>query len=412
MKNILVSCLLLASACLLTTESDACTSVIVSGKVTPDGRPLMWKQRDTGALQNSVKYFSGEKYPFVAVVNSGDENPTDVWIGTNSAGFSVMNTQSFNLVDGVADDDRGEANGRVMRRALEICANVDDFKHFLDTITKPSLIEANFGVIDAQGGAAYFEVDYYKYTIFDANDPKDAPCGYISRTNFSFTGKVNRGLGYVRYMEEERKLMPASGMKKITPAWLLNELARSFNNPMLGVDLKKGEYNCPNGTGWFMESDLIPRSESASSVVIQGVKKGEKPELTTMWTALGYPPVSVVIPVWVKGADKQLPALVLTEKGTKASGMSKRTTVLLNKVYSYHQGSGSGRYFNWELLWNNDKTGYMQSLAPVEGKVFQMAEPKMKEWYERGEVDTKQVYQLYNELDQYISGEYGRLFGL
>lgn len=412
MKNILVSYLLFASACLLSTASDACTSVIVSGKVTPDGRPLMWKQRDTGALQNSVKYFAGEKYPFVAVVNSEDVNPTDVWIGTNSAGFSVMNTQSFNLVDGVADDDRGEANGRVMRRALEICANVDDFKHFLDTITKPSLIEANFGVIDAQGGAAYFEVDYYKYTIFDVNDPKDAPCGYISRTNFSFTGKVNKGLGYVRYMEEERKLMPASGMRRITPAWLLNELARSFNNPMLGVDLKKGEYNCPNGTGWFVESDLIPRSESASSVVIQGVKKREKPELTTMWTALGYPPVSVAIPVWVKGADKQLPALVLTEKGTKASGMSKRTTALLDKVYSYHQGSGSGRYFNWELLWNKNNTGYMQSLAPVEEKVFQMAEPRMKAWYERGEVDTKQVYQFYDEMNQYISGEYNRLFGL
>lgn len=58
---------------------------------------------------------------------------------------------------------------------------------------KPSLIEANFGVIDAQGAAAMFEVDYYKYTMYDANNPKDAPYGYIARTNFSFAGEANRG---------------------------------------------------------------------------------------------------------------------------------------------------------------------------------------------------------------------------
>ena len=44
-------------------------------------------------------------------------------------------------------------------------------------------------------------VDYYKYVMYDANNPKDAPYGYIARTNFSFAGKVNEGAGYVRYME-------------------------------------------------------------------------------------------------------------------------------------------------------------------------------------------------------------------
>ena len=70
----------------------ACTSAVISGKVTPDGRPLLWKNRDTDFPQNSVRYFSGGRYPFVAVVNSVEDNPTDVWIGTNAAGFSIMNT--------------------------------------------------------------------------------------------------------------------------------------------------------------------------------------------------------------------------------------------------------------------------------------------------------------------------------
>ena len=48
----------------------ACTSAVVSGKVTPDGRPLLWKNRDTDYLRNHVAYIKGEKYNFIADVNS------------------------------------------------------------------------------------------------------------------------------------------------------------------------------------------------------------------------------------------------------------------------------------------------------------------------------------------------------
>lgn len=116
---------------------------------------------------------------------------------------------------------------------------MEDFRHFLDTISKPSLIEANFGVIDAQGGAAVFEVDYYKYTMYDANNPKDAPYGYIARTNFSLPVK-QIGAGYVRYMEADRVLMRASATGGITPQGIFNDLSRSFRNGMLDIDLKSG----------------------------------------------------------------------------------------------------------------------------------------------------------------------------
>lgn len=33
----------------------ACTSAIISGKVTPDGRPIMWKNRDAENLKNCVR---------------------------------------------------------------------------------------------------------------------------------------------------------------------------------------------------------------------------------------------------------------------------------------------------------------------------------------------------------------------
>lgn len=390
----------------------ACTSAVISGKITPDGRPLLWKNRDTDFPQNSVKHFFGERYSFVAIVNSIEDNPTDVWIGTNSAGFSIMNTQSYNLVEVKPGEERGEANGRVMRRALEICATVGDFYHFLDTLAKPSLIEANFGVIDAKGGAAMFEVDYYKYMMFDANNPRIAPHGYIARTNFSFSGKVNEGAGYVRFMQVDKLLLPTSVTRQITPQWIFTELSRSFANPLMGIDLKTGKFNRPQTTGWFVDQDFIPRSSTASSVVVQGVKPGENPELTTMWTILGYPPTGVAMPVWVKGADKGLPELLARDDAKKVSPLGNWSVILANDVFSYTQGMGSNRYMNWEKLYNTDKNGYMQLLVPVEKDVFRRAEPVLKGWRKQGSIDIKSMQSLYGELDNFISTKYAELFEL
>ena len=54
---------------LFTTDVYCCTSAIISGKVTPDGRPLMWKHRDTGEENNRVDYIKGPKYNFIALIN-------------------------------------------------------------------------------------------------------------------------------------------------------------------------------------------------------------------------------------------------------------------------------------------------------------------------------------------------------
>ena len=40
----------------------ACTSAVVSGRATPDGRPLLWKHRDTDFLKNHVEFVRGEKF--------------------------------------------------------------------------------------------------------------------------------------------------------------------------------------------------------------------------------------------------------------------------------------------------------------------------------------------------------------
>ena len=92
MKRILL--LLLTPFLLLNTW--ACTSFIISGKATPSGRPMMFKHRDTGELNNRIAYFQGEKYAFIGLMNSPMLDG-EVWSGVNEAGFCIMNTASYNL---------------------------------------------------------------------------------------------------------------------------------------------------------------------------------------------------------------------------------------------------------------------------------------------------------------------------
>ena len=174
----------------LNLSVEACTSIIISGKSTPDGRPIMWKNRDTDTYQNAIKFFDDGKYSSLGLIDSDDPSGESVWIGYNSAGFAIMNTASYNLImnDSIDLKDR---EGIVMREALMQCATVAEFESFLNNYQKPLGVEANFGVIDAVGGAAYFEVSNFSYKKLDVNDPALAPMGYMIHTNFSFTGDPN-----------------------------------------------------------------------------------------------------------------------------------------------------------------------------------------------------------------------------
>ena len=200
MKNIII--VLILTIVLFDLPVQACTSIIISGKATPDGRPIMWKNRDTDSFQNAIRCFNDGKYTSMGLIDSDDPSGKSVWIGYNSAGFAIMNTVSYNLIMKDTIDLR-DREGIIMREALKQCATVDEFEMFLNKHTKPLGVETNFGVIDAIGGAAYFEVNNFSFKKLDVNDPGIAPLGYIIHTNFSFTGDPNRGSGQIRYKTAE-----------------------------------------------------------------------------------------------------------------------------------------------------------------------------------------------------------------
>lgn len=386
-------------------DGKACTSIIISGKATSDGRPLMWKHRDTEAPFNHIAYFNDGRYSFIGLVNS-DKNSGDVWTGSNEAGFSIMNTASFNL----KDDDVKEMDqeGALMRKALNVCKTVKDFEHFLDTLHRPMRVEANFGVIDAFGGAAYFETKNDRYFKKDVNDPQLAPNGYLIYTNFSFEGRKDEGLGYIRY-DNATAIFLKMRLEGYTPQRILQEASRSFYNSQLGIDLKNKEQSPNRINGWFVEQDMIPRKESTAAIVIQGVQSGMNPEMTTLWTALGYPPTAIAVPLWVK-MGKKLPALVSYDEQLKTAPLCLYASQLMNKVYSIHRGNGA-KYLHWQLLWNETDTGYMQQVQETENQIFRLFNSHMQDWNQNG-LDMKVVDKLYQEVTPVIQETYSKLNSL
>jgi hypothetical protein len=402
MKRIIVV-FLCAFFALVAEQTIACTSAIISGKVTPDGRPILWKNRDTGDLSNCVRYIKGEKYGFVAVTGYAD-NPRSIWIGTNTTGFSIMNTLSYNLIEDDGGEGSSSRNGSLMKRALEICATVEDFRQYLDSLSRPMNVRSNYGVIDAQGNGSYFEVNSSGYVEYDVNDPAVAPHGFIVRTNYSFSGELNEGAGYVRYQEAQEKLFTASAAGYITPQWLFSELSRSFHNPLMDIDLKDGRFNKPAGSGWFVEQDFIARRSTSCAVAIQGVKPDEDASFTTMWTVIGYPPVTPAVPVWVKGAEQQLPRVLSSVgDGKMRSSLCDASNILRDRIYSYHRGMNTEAYFNWELLFNLSGDGLMQRNEKLEEELFDTLYRRIDEWRQEKSLPEKKVHELYRETDRFIA---------
>ena len=262
--------------------ADACTSMVVSAKGSATGRPLLWKHRDTGADNNFLARVEakGNDHGYIALFNEGDSLLREAWMGMNDAGFAIMNTASYNLAPDTAKFVDQEA--MVMSRALKSCTTVDDFERLLNELPKPLGVQANFGVIDAQGGAAYFETNDREYVRFDA---EDTPHGVLVRTNFSFAGKDGAGSGYIRYNNALNLAGEAIEKECVSP-WLLTEgLSRSFYHSLVGRDMYDDAF--------VVNQDFIPRDISTASIVVEGVNPGQSAKDMRMWANLGYAPCGV-----------------------------------------------------------------------------------------------------------------------
>lgn len=257
----------------------ACTSVIISGNATNDGKPIMLKHRDTDDQDNRIEFFVDGKYHFIGLVNSNSPGE-EVWSGMNEAGFCIMNTASYNFRD---DNDSVimDQEGRLMYLALAECASVQDFEDFLNTYEKPYGVEANFGVIDAEGGAAYYEVNNYMWIKYDVNDPSIAPKGYRVATNFCEAGRREDYQGWERFIIAS-EVMENLNVGEINHVILYDSISRCTKE---------------------IDGQRIPRNITSASIVFEGVKAGENPKTAIMWTILGNPLNNIAIPLMVQNEN-------------------------------------------------------------------------------------------------------------
>ena len=349
-KQVLILAFLLAGA----LGALACTSAIISGSKTASGRPLLWKHRDTGCPDNRVELIKAHDncYEFVAGFDATDPCDTAAWTGFNETGFAIMNTASYNLNNDDIPESQMDREGVVMKLALEHCATVDDFEQLLLSLPMPLGVEANFGVIDAQGHGAYFETGNYSFKRFNL---EDAPNGVLTRTNYSYSGRPDEGMGYVRETSEKYLLAPHIAAADFTPALFTEEISRTFYHSLLGKDFTH------SGDEWIVDQDFIPRRLSTASIVIEGVSPGESPALTTMWIALGYPPCAETFAARLDAAG----GVPVELNGTTPDNHSPQCDIVKERkaqVFSIERGNGQ-HYLNLSKLYNNAGTGYCQQLV-------------------------------------------------
>lgn len=285
----------------------ACTIAVVSESAA--GYPMLWKNRDVHAYDQEMRFFDSEPFDFMSNTYRGETHRA--WAGLNSAGFGIVNTDTYNQGPwGISGADDGE----VMFWALTNCQTLNDFEDYLDSTNISGRRSTHcYGAIDAFGGAAVFEAGRYDYTRFDADE---APNGVLIRTNYADTGTDTLPGENRRLRAEE--ILSLSG--SIDPYLFLFVLAR---------DLAVGDfdpYPLPfAGTygslppGYISTESTINRYYSTSATVIKGVGKTGAPGV--VWAYLGQPILSIPVPLWVQSGE--VPSELCSATGSVLCRMSQ-----------------------------------------------------------------------------------------
>ena len=114
---------------------------------------------------------------------------------------------------------------------------------------------------------------------------------------------------------------------------------------------------------------FIPRESTSSAMVFKGVNKREDPLETVMWTILGYPPVSVAVPLFIKAKEDQ-PQL-MTRRGNRQDPIM--ATLGLEQKPENSLMCDLALSLKANVFPIKRGTGYMQQLAPLKEFIFEQA---------------------------------------
>jgi hypothetical protein len=183
--------------------------------------------------------------------------------------------------------------GGAMWNGLRECATIDEFEELLKTTKRSRRSHSNYGVGDATGAVAYFEVWDIGYRRYDVSDSGND--GFDVRSNFSHAGDPKKmGTSKRRYDLIIKEMAAHKG--EFAPQDFIG-YSRSYNSIKYGdvLDLER-KYYCSNHT--------VPRASTVGSFVI--VCDGKNPRMLVM---NGHSVSSLAVPVYVR-AKENIPECV------------------------------------------------------------------------------------------------------
>jgi hypothetical protein len=336
----------------------ACTTAVISPGAGSQGRPMLWKNRDTDFLNNKVIFVRESPFSYLALVNAEDRSGRWVYAGLNSAGFAIFNSVAYNLPE--KSGEMKDMEGTIMADALRTCSSIADFENY---------ILANFGVLDAAGETALFEVSNHAYKKYLTGD---FPEKYIVNTNFARSGEAETGAGYLRFDragELFRRVLPG----QISYRQILSQFSRDTGHALVQQPAFQ-QYKVISGKKpfWIATRDTIDRESTSAAVVVCGRMPGQINSPATFWVMLGEPLFTIAVPMWVEAGAAPAP-LWQGEKAVLCQE-SKR----LKKMARPYPETDRCEYLDITRLDNREGTGFLPRLQQTEKEIFDLTEEFLK----------------------------------
>ncbi|MEA3288214.1 MAG: T9SS type A sorting domain-containing protein [Candidatus Marinimicrobia bacterium] len=376
-------------------DNEGCTIGVAAGIATPDGRPMIWKNRDTEATASNASVFwsTGDpnEFEYLAVISGGNTNL--IYQGVNSQGFAIVNS----LIDDLPQGTTGPGNGTFIRMALESCGTVAEFIQLLNqTNISGRRTQANFAVLDSTGDAKMIEAGGNVYWVYDA---AEAPNGYIVRANFSMAGDgVGGPFGHGRFVRSSALISDFHAGDSLNHRSIIRYQMREFNGidgSPIGVPSDDVSLYPVVPIGYISNAVSICRSICISATVVHGVIPDEPARTTTMWNLLGQPSTAIALPYWPIG---EAPAAATGLQGCTLSDIANSLLSGIDTTIYINQYQMDLEFINTPMLRNYNGEGLWANIFPAEDSIFSWTESQLANWRNTGNSGLPEILAFESEM--------------
>lgn len=295
----------------------ACTTAIISGDATTDGRPILWKNEMT-------------KYPDGHFDATFHDDGID-----NVNSYIIFSAEEWGKVNGGVNDkglvvccsSLGKPNCRFKKLLVQSCSSIYEMETKVGLIldylennpgssTEPLEIRCHITAIDAQDRGVVYGIHYinkklnilYKYEL-------DYTTPYLVAANNRLDGNPEVCDRYNAANRILSRMYDPLKLKAINCDSVVHTLMRG------GINKNPFPNLTPDYVyDYHVQGMQISSIHSQRGWVVKGIEKGQDPRLVTIWLNLGEPIFGVSVPLFVAAGSipKELNAILNDSISLKA----------------------------------------------------------------------------------------------